>query len=103
MAPSTASAEERRVEERRKDAKSLGIALRQIITAANSSMRSDELMQDFLVVSAKALECSSALIVFRQDGSLKSEFQYDMPEPANPGRTTTCPMRYLLKSPESLC
>ncbi len=68
MAPTTAFPQERRNEERRKDVKSLGNAFRQIITAANSSMPADELMHDFLIVSAKAMECSSAVIVFREEG-----------------------------------
>lgn len=65
MTPTTAFAQDRRKEERRKDVKSLGNALRQIITAANSNMLADELLHDFLVESAIAMECSSALIVFR--------------------------------------
>ena len=105
MAPSTAYAQERRKEERRKEAKSLGNALRQIITAANSSMRSDELMQDFLVESAKAMECSSAAdrIPPGRFSEIKVSSMRCLRRPANPGRTRTCPMRYLLKSPESRC
>ena len=91
MAITAGYTQDRRKDERRKDAKSLGNALRQIITAANSSMHADELMHDFLVVSAKALECSSAVIVFRQDGFLKSEFQYEMPEHAKTWKNNDLP------------
>ncbi len=37
-------------------------------------------MNEFLVGSAKAIECSSALIVFREDAFLRSKYQYGMPE-----------------------
>ena len=80
MALTTAFPQERRTEERRKDVRSLGNALRQVITAANSNMPADELLHDFLIASAQAMECSSALIVFRENAFLKSKYQYEMLE-----------------------
>jgi diguanylate cyclase (GGDEF)-like protein/PAS domain S-box-containing protein len=87
MALTTAYSQERRIEERRKDVKSLGNALRDIMAAANSGIPSDELMHSFLAESAKAMECSSALIVFRENAFLKSRYQYEMSE--TPGKAWT--------------
>lgn len=87
MALATPYAQERRKEERRKDVKALDSASRQIIAAANSRGPVDQLMNDFLVESAKAMECSSAVIVIREDAFLKSKYQYEMYEA--PGKSWT--------------
>ena len=87
MTITSAYAQERRKEERRKNVRTLDRVSRQIITAANSSMPADELMQAFLVQSAKAMECGSAVIVFREDGFLRSKYQHEMPE--RPGKAWT--------------
>jgi len=80
MEISTGYAQENRKEERRKYVRALDSASRQIITTANSRSSADEIMNDFLAASAKAMECSSALIVFREDALLKSKYQYEMPQ-----------------------
>lgn len=87
MAATTAYPQERRREERRKEVRTLDSAFRQSIAAANSNMPAGELMHHFLVVSAKAMGCSSAVIVIRAGSVLKSKFQYELPEA--PGKAWT--------------
>lgn len=83
MAISTASySQEHRREERRKYVRALDSASKQIITSANAGGPTDELVSDFLAASAKVIECSSAMIVFREDAFLRSKYQYEMPETA---------------------
>ena len=72
------STQEHRREERRKYVRALDSASKQIITATNSENPADAFMNDFLAESAKAMECSSALIVFREDAFLRSKYQYEM-------------------------
>ena len=88
MAISAEHAQERRTDERRKYVRALGSASKQIVTMANSGGPADDLMNDFLIVSAKAMECSSALIVFRDDAFLRSKYQYEMPETAGKSWTS---------------
>lgn len=87
MALTTAYPQERRREERQKDVKALDSASRQTIAEANSRGPVDELMNDFLAASAKAMECSSAVIVIREDAFLKQKYQYEMHEV--PGKSWT--------------
>ncbi len=76
----TEAEQDRRKEERRKEARALVIALKQIIAAASSSSSADDFMNYFLALSAKAIGCSSALIVFRDDAVLRSKYHYAMRE-----------------------